>query len=155
MISTKERYPAEKVTVAVEKLRALKQTHPTWINPAGYLDVPKAPKGDMVWRDAVGARELRPVLKRKGEELVGPKLTKACTDELRQIKSDAKSADKAKQTMAQTQLAAWLQTGIAERKENDRHTAEWSEMLTPLKVPKRAKRRPPGAGLDPIRRARR
>jgi hypothetical protein len=61
--------------------------------------------------------------------------------------------DEAKQTMAQTQLAAWLQTGIAERKENDRHTAEWSEMLTPLKVPKRAKRRPPGAGRDRIRRA--
>ena len=107
---------------------------------------------------AVGARELRPVLKTKAKELAGKELTskeltKACSDEMRQVKLNAKSGDEATRTTAQAQLAAWRQAGTAAREENDRHIAEYKDMLAPLKVPVRPKRQKKGAGRDPIRRA--
>jgi hypothetical protein len=57
---------------------------------------------------------------------------------------NAKGVDEAKRETAQAQLAGWEQTAAAEREENDRHTTEWRQMLTPLKAPVKAKKRPRG-----------
>ena len=153
-----EDYPAPKVATARARLDALKWDRPTWISTGGLLDAPNAPGAELQWMNAVGVRELRPMLKAKAKELAGKELTskeltKACSDEMRQVKLNAKSGDEATRTTAQAQLAAWRQAGTAAREENDRHIAEYKDMLAPLKVPVRPKRQKKGTGRDPIRRA--